>query len=192
MWLRHGPPWLRHADGDSNRSGEFHRGDLVGHDERFPLRGQPAASSTDSLDARINSTAGDLDTGFPSTGYNTNFTRCTSIIGNDSATRAYCERQLDLAERFLGSEQQRSWTASYTCQAINRDSRRRRLHLRGSRLRRVLRWARWCERGGRDTALSLVLGGFSGRLELQSASSPGPPLLVHGGRIVEPSSNLRG
>lgn len=192
MRLRRGSPWLRHADGDSNRSGEFHRGDLVGHDERFPLRGQPAASSTDSLDARINSTAGDLDTGFPSTSHNTNITRCTSVIGNDSATRAYSERQFDLAERFLGSEQQRSRTASHTRQAINRDTGRRWFHLRGSRLRGVLRCARWCERGGRDTAFSLVLSGFSGRLELQSASSPGFPLLVHGGRIVEPSSDLRG
>ncbi|OXU23111.1 hypothetical protein TSAR_006413, partial [Trichomalopsis sarcophagae] len=31
----------------SHRSGEFHRVDLVEHDERCPLRGQPAASSSD-------------------------------------------------------------------------------------------------------------------------------------------------
>lgn len=118
MWLRRGPPWLRHADGDSYRSGEFHRGDLVGHDERFPLRGQPAASSTNSLDPRIDSTA-NLDTGFSSTSDNTDFTWCTGVIGNDSATGAYSERQFNLAERFFGSEQQRGRTTPHTRQEIN-------------------------------------------------------------------------
>lgn len=121
MWLRRGSPWIRHTDGNSNRSGEFHRGDLVGHDERFPLRGQPAASSTDSLDPRIDSAADDHDTGLPSASDNTDFTWCTGVIGNDSATGAYSERQFNLAERFLGSEQQRGRTASYTRQEINGD-----------------------------------------------------------------------
>lgn len=190
MWLRHGPPWLRHADGDSNRSGEFHRGDLVGHDERFPLRGQPAASSTDSLDPRIDSTADNLDTGLPSASDHPDFTWCTGVIGNDSATGAHSERQFNLAERFLGSEQQRGRTAPHTRQEINRDSGRRWYHLRGSSLRGVIGRARRGGRGGRDTALSL--SGFPRWLELQSASSPGLPLLVNGGRIVEPSSDLRG
>lgn len=130
MWLRRGSPWLRYTDGISNRSGEFHRGDLVGHDERFPLRGQPAASSTDSLDPRIDSTTGNHDTRFPSTSDNTNFTWSTCIIGNDSATGAHSERQFNLAERFLGSEQQRSRTASYTRQEINGHTGGRWFHLR--------------------------------------------------------------
>ncbi|XP_029170691.1 uncharacterized protein LOC114940272 isoform X2 [Nylanderia fulva] len=104
----------------SNRSGEFHRGDLVGHDERFPLRGQPAASSTDRLDPRIDSTA-DHDPGFSSSD-NADFTWCTDIIDNDSAPGAYSECQFNLAERFLGSEQQRGRTASHTRQEINGDS----------------------------------------------------------------------
>lgn len=188
MWLRRGPPWLGHADGDSNRSGEFHRGDLVGHDERFPLRGQPAASSTNSLDPRIDSTD-NLDTRFSSSD-NTDFTWCTGIIGNDSATGAYSERQFNLAERFFGSEQQRGRATSHTRQEINSDTRRRWYHLRRSSLRGIIRRARRCGRSRRDTALSL--GRVSRRLELQSAPSPGLPLLVHGGRIVEPSSDLRG
>lgn len=190
MWLRRGPSWLRYADGDSNRSGEFHRGDLVGHDERFPLRGQPAASSTNSFDPRLDSTTDNLDTGFSSTSDNTNFTWCTGVIGNDSATGAYSERQFNFTKRFFGSEQQRGRTTPHTCKEINSDTGRWWYHLRGSSLRGVIRRARRCRRGGRDTTLSL--SGVSRRLELQSASSPGIPLLVHGGRIVEPSSDLRG
>lgn len=130
MWLRRGSPWLRYIDGNSNRSGEFHRGDLVGHDERFPLRGQPAASSTDSLDPRIDSTPDKYDTGLSSASDHANVTWGTGIIGNDSATGAYSERQFNLAERFLGSEQQRGRTASYTRQEINGDPGGRRFHLR--------------------------------------------------------------
>ena len=189
MWLRRGPSWLRHADGNSNRSGEFHRGDLVGHDERFPLRGQPAASSTNSFDPRIDSATNNLDTGLSSSD-DTDFTWCTGIIGNDSATGAYSKRQFDLAERFFGSEQQCSRTASYTSQEINSDTRRWWYHLRRGSLRGVIGRARWCGRSRRDTALSF--GGLPRRLELQSSSSPGFPLLVHGGRIVEPPSDLRG
>lgn len=187
MWLRRGPPWLRYADGDSNRSGEFHRGDLVGHDERFPLRGQPAASSTDSLDPRIDSTTNNLDTGLSSASDNTDFTWCTGVIGNDSATGAYSERQFNLAERFFGSEQQRGRATPHPRQEINSDTGRRWYRLRGSSVCGVIRRAR---RRGRDTTLSL--GGVPRRLELQSASSPGLPLLVHGRRVVEPSSDLRG
>lgn len=190
MWLRRGPPWLRYADGDSNRSGEFHRGDLVGHDERFPLRGQPAASSTNSLDPHIDSTTNNLDTGFSSASDNTDFTWCTGVIGNDSATGAYSERQFNLTKRFFGSEQQRGWTTPHTRQEINSDTRRRWYHLRRSSLRGVIRRARRCRRGGRDTTLSF--SGVPRRLELQSASSPGVSLLLHGGRIVKSSSDLRG
>lgn len=164
MWLRRGPPWLRHADGDSNRSGEFHRGDLVGHDERFPLRGQPAASSPDSFDPRIDSTTNNIDTGFSSTSNNTNFTWSTGIIGNDSATGAYSERKFNLAKRFFGSKQQRGRTTPHTRQEINGNTRRRWYHLRRSRLRGIIRRSRRCGRGRRDTALSL--GGVPRRLEL--------------------------
>lgn len=166
MWLRRGPPWLCHVDGNSNRSGEFHRGDLVGHDERFPLRGQPAASSTDSLDPRIDSTASHLDTGLSSTSDNTDFTWCTGVIGNDSAPGADSECKFNFAECFFGSEQQRGRTASHTRQEINSYTGRRWFHLRRSRLRGGHRRAGRRGRGGRDTALSLVLGGISRRLEL--------------------------
>lgn len=175
--LRRGPPWLRHADGVSHRSGEFHRGDLVGHDERFPLRGQPATGPANSLEPRIDpaTTASYIDTGFPSTSHYTDLTSCTGFLGYERAFGAHSQRQLDVAERLLGGEQQRARPAPYTRQEIDRHTSR--FLLRRSRLRRVQRRARrWTS--GCHTSFPFVLGWLPRRLELQSPSSPGLSLLV--------------
>lgn len=182
MRLRRGPPWLRHADGDSHRSGEFHRGDLVGHDERFPLRGQPATDPTNSFEPRIDPAAtapSNIDTRFPSAGHDPDLASCTSILGYERTTGTNGQRQLDLAERLLGGEQQRARPAPHTRQKVDRDTGR--ILLRRSRLRRVVgRARRWTS--GRHSSFPLVLRWLPRRLELQSPSSSGLALLVRRSR----------
>lgn len=182
MRLRRGPPWLRRADGDSHRSGEFHRGDLVGHDERFPLRGQPATGPTDALQPRLDTAATattDRDSRLPSAIHRTDIARCTLVIGDDGTTGTDRQRQLDIAERLVGGEQQRTGSAPHTREEVDRYTGG--ILLRGSRLRRVHgRARRWTS--GRHTSFPLVLRWLPSRLELQSPSSPGLPLLVRRGR----------
>lgn len=178
MRLRRGPPRLRHADGDSHRSGEFHRGDLVGHDERFPLRGQPATGPADSLQPRIDpatATAGNLDAGISPAGNDTDLAGSTGTIGHVGDTRANGKRQLDLAERFVRGEQQRAGTSPHTGEAFDRDAGR--YHLRGSRLRGVEPGA-CCRTSGRHSSFPFLVRWISRRLELQPPSSPGLALLV--------------
>lgn len=179
--LRRGPPWLRHADGVSHRSGEFHRGNLVGHDERFPLRGQPATGPANSLEPRIDpaTATSNIDTGFPSASHYTDLTSCTGFLGYERAFGAHSQRQFDIAERLLGGEQQRARPAPYTGQEVDRHTSR--FLLRRSRLRRVHRRARrWTS--GCHSSFPFVLGWLPRRLELQSPSSPGLSLLVRRSR----------
>lgn len=188
--LRRGPPWLCYADGDSYRSGEFHRGDLVGHDERIPLRGQPTTGPANSLEPYLRSAATattDPNARVSPASDHTNLAWCTGLLGHERASAANGQRQLDLAERFLGGEQQRARTSPHTRQEVDRDTGRflRRGRLRGFR-RRARRWT-----SGRHPSFPLILGRISRRLELQPSSSTRISLFVSD-RFLEPSSNVRG
>ena len=200
--LRRGPPWLCYADGGSYRSGEFHRGDLVGHDERIPLRGQPTTGPANSLEPYLRSTTATTTTATTATtttttdpnarvtptSDHTDLARCTGLLGHERAPAANGQRQLDLAERLLGGEQQRARTSPHTREKADRDAGRllRRGRLRGFRRRRARRWP-----SGRHPSFPLILGRVAGRLELQPPPSARVSLLV-GGRFPEPSPNVRG
>lgn len=181
--LRRGPPWLRHADGDSHRNGEFLRVDLVGNDARHPLRRQSATCSPD-LGPRLD--PAELVGRLAPAGPDPNIARSTSI-GSDSTASAHGEREFDLAERLLGREQQCSGPSSHTREKAHRNSSG--LNLRRRDLCRALRNAR---RSRSDTPLALLVSRLPRRLELQSPSPPGHPLhLISWCRISKSSPGVR-
>lgn len=100
MRLRRGSPCLRHADGDSHRNGEFHRVDLVEHDERCFLRRQyaTAAASSAYLDPRLPPAAAVVAP--PAAGLDAHVARSTLVGEHESAAvGVHGERVLDVAER---------------------------------------------------------------------------------------------